>query len=60
MDKRVGDGNMMVEMYPVAARPLKLGVPPDIEWGSKDEFPSNFRRGAAPGMKEGIFRFFAN
>lgn len=50
------------EFYPVDARPLRLGFHEDIEWGTKDEFPKNFRRGAAPGMKLGLavdwFYFF--
>lgn len=40
-----------VEFYPVDARPLTLGFHPDLEWGTKDEFPRNFRRGLAPGLK---------
>jgi hypothetical protein len=55
LDKRFGEtAGLMLEMYPVDARPLKLGFHPDIEWGTKDEFPSNFRRGAAPGLKIGF------
>jgi hypothetical protein len=46
--------SMQLEMYPVDARPMKLGFHPDIEWGTKDEFPENFRRGAAPGLKLGF------
>ena len=48
------DTSLMMEMFPVDARPLKLGFHPDIEWGTKDEFPANFRRGAAPGLKLGV------
>ncbi|MDP6946100.1 MAG: hypothetical protein QF464_18265, partial [Myxococcota bacterium] len=55
VDKRFeGGAELLVEMYPVDARPLKLGFHPDIEWGTKDEFPKNFRRGAAPGLKVGF------
>ncbi|MCB9727732.1 MAG: hypothetical protein H6744_11130 [Deltaproteobacteria bacterium] len=43
-----------VEFYPVDARPLTLGFHPDLEWGTKDEFPRNFRRGLAPGLKLGL------
>ena len=49
------------ELYPVDARPLHLGFHPDIVWGTKDEFPRNFRRGQAPGIKLGYKtgRFYA-
>ena len=46
-----GDNHFSTELYPVDARPLVLGFHPDLEWGTKDEFPKNFRRGAAPGLK---------
>ncbi|MGM0575302.1 MAG: hypothetical protein ACQEXJ_06190 [Myxococcota bacterium] len=45
---------LYVELYPVDARPLTLGFHSDIEWGTKDEFPRNFRRGLAPGLKLGL------
>ena len=56
LDKRFGDSqaHLFVEMYPVDARPLSAGFHHDIEWGTKDEFPKNFRRGAAPGVKLGF------
>ncbi len=56
LDKRFGDSraHLYVEMYPVDARPLSAGFHRDIEWGTKDEFPKNFRRGAAPGVKVGF------
>ena len=47
-------GHAFLELYPVDARPLVLGFHPDLEWGTKDEFPKNFRRGAAPGAKLGL------
>jgi|GEM_PF-2461733 len=57
------DGAFFADLYPVDARPLTLGFHPDIEWGTRDEFPRNFRRGLAPGLKIGItygdFYFFA-
>lgn len=43
-----------IEFYPVDARPLTLGFHPDLEWGTKDEFPRNFRRGLAPGLKVSV------
>lgn len=43
-----------LELYPVDARPLRLGFHPSIEWGTRDEFPQNFRRGLAPGLKAGV------
>ena len=57
LDKTFGEtswGRLFFEMYPVDAKPLTLGFHPDIEWGTKDEFPKNFRRGAAPGAKLGV------
>ena len=48
------DGGFFTDLYPVDARPLRLGFHPDIEWGTKDEFPKNFRRGLAPGLKLGL------
>lgn len=54
---RDGEGRETVfftELYPVDARPLVLGYHPDIQWGTKDEFPKNFRRGQAPGVKLGF------
>ena len=49
-----GDTFFYAEFFPVDARPLKLGFHADIEWGTRDEFPRNFRRGAAPGIKLGL------
>ncbi len=49
-----GWSRLFFEMYPVDAKPLTLGFHPDVEWGTKDEFPKNFRRGAAPGAKLGV------
>jgi hypothetical protein len=42
---------LTLDMFPVDARPMTLGFHPDLEWGTKDEFPRNFRRGAAPGLR---------
>lgn len=52
-DDEDGD-EIFAEMYPVDARPLRLGFHPELEWGTKDEFPRNFRRGQAPGLKLGL------
>jgi hypothetical protein len=48
-----GVDEAFVELFPVDARPLRLGFHPELEWGTKDEFPKNFRRGQAPGVKLG-------